>query len=85
MDKIIVTVTNQKQQFFIDIEVPTNRPIQILKEDIKEALQGYDPDRFGNASYVELYCNRLSRHLLPDDTMESVGAWNGDYITLFGV
>ena len=85
MDSIIVTVTDALKCYSYDIEVPTNVSADRLKRDIVEALNGYNSYLLLKADFIELYCDRLGRNLEVDETFESAGVWNGDYITLIEV
>lgn len=85
MENIIVTVTNISKAFLYDLEVPTNVTIDRLKDDIVEALNGYNPDLFLRTATTELFCNRMGRQLNADETLETAGVWNGDYITIIEV
>lgn len=82
MDNIIITITNQPKSFFYDIEVPIGLTISNLKDDIVEALNGYNPNLFLKTATVTLLCNRTGHILADDETMETAGVWNGDYITI---
>ena len=85
MENIIITVTNLTKSYFYDLEVPTNITIDKLKDDIVEALNGYNPDLFLKTATPELFCNRLGRQIQPEETLENAGVWNGDYITILEV
>ena len=85
MENIIVTVTNISKSYLYDIEVPTNITINKLKDDIVEALNGYNPDLFLRTATTELFCNRIGRQLKAEETLENAGVWNGDYITILEV
>jgi len=85
MENIIITVTNLTKSYFYDLEVPTNITIDKLKDDIVEALNGYNPDLFLKTATTELFCNRLGRQIQPEETLENAGVWNGDYITILEV
>lgn len=85
MEHIIVTTTNVKKAFLYDLDVPTDLTIDKLKDDMVEALNGYDPNLFLRTATTELFCNRLGRQLTAEETLESAGVWNGDYITLLEV
>lgn len=85
MEHIIVTATNIRKSFLYDLDVPTNLTVDKLKDDIVEALNGYDPNLFLRTATTELFCNRLGRQLTAEETLESAGVWNGDYITLLEV
>lgn len=85
MENIIITVTNISKVYLYDIEVPTNITIDKLKDDIVEALNGYNPDLFLRTATTELFCNRIGRQLKAEETLENAGVWNGDYITILEV
>ncbi len=85
MNSIIVTLTDKNRSFLYDLEVPSELEVDKLKDDIVEALNGYNPSLFLKTAGVELLCNRSGRQLLSEDTLESAGVWNGDYITVIEV
>lgn len=85
MENIIVTVTNLSKSYFYDLEVPTNIIVDKLKDDIVEALNGYNPDFYLKTATTELFCNRIGRQLRSEETLENAGVWNGDYITILEV
>lgn len=68
-----------------DLELPTNITIDKLKDDIVEALNGYNPDLYLRTATTELFCNRLGRQLTSNETLIEAGVWNGDYITIIEV
>lgn len=83
MDKIIVTVTEESNSFFCDVEVPYAQKINTLKYDIIAALNGYFEGLDADASNICLFCKRTGKSLLEDKTFEDEGVRNGDYIYLF--
>ena len=85
MESIIVTVTIISKAYLYDLEVPTNITVDKLKDDIVEALNGYNPDLFLRTATTELFCNRIGRQLKAEETLENAGVWNGDYITILEV
>lgn len=85
MKNIIVTVTNVSKSYLYDLEVPTELPVEKLKSDIVATLNGYRPDLSLREESAALYCNRIGRRLASEETCESAGIWNGDYITLIEV
>lgn len=82
MENIIVTVTNLTKSFLYDLELPAAVPAEKLAQDIVEALNGYDSTLCLQPERTALLCNRLGRRLASQETLESAGLWNGDYITL---
>lgn len=83
MGNIIVTITDRARSFTCDLEMPTNVKMEILKGYIAEALNGYKPNLSLNEAGIELYCSRKGQQLKNEETLESAGVWNGDYIVLF--
>lgn len=82
MNSIIVTVTNVNKTFMLDLELPLDVAADQLAADVVEALTGYDERLALRAETASLFCNRLGRRLTAQDTLESAGVWNGDYITM---
>lgn len=85
MDSVIITITNIAKSYMYDLELPTNITIDKLKDDIVEALNGYNPDLYLRTATTELFCNRLGRQLTSNETLIEAGVWNGDYITIIEV
>lgn len=83
MDKIIVTVTDESNSFFCDMEVPYTQKTNTLKYDIIETLNGYFKGLDADASDICLFCKRTGKSLLEDKTFEEECVRNGDYIYLF--
>ena len=85
MENIIVTVTNNNKTFMCDLELPTDVKLQKLRIDVIEALNGLNPGLHLDSGSTLLICNRLGRRLIPEETLESAGVWNGDYLTVMEV
>lgn len=85
MDSLIVTVLNPEKTFREDMELPRNVPARKLAKDIAETLRNYNEACLDGSYPNGLYCNRLGRRLNPDETLDSAGVWNGDFITLIEV
>lgn len=84
MKKVIVTLTDLNRTFFYDLEIPVNVPVKKLKKDICETLHNYN-NTYLNSDGIELFCNRMGMGLPGEETFESIGIWNGDYITVIEV
>jgi hypothetical protein len=84
MDSIIVTITDFRKSFMCDIEVQNNITIDVLACDIAEALNGYIPNSTINGNAIRLFCSRLNRLLVPNETLETAGVWNGDFLIIQG-
>lgn len=85
MESIIVTVTDLKKRYFYDVEIPTGVAVDKLGRDIVDTLNGYADGLHLDAARTRLFCNRLGRQLLSEETAETAGVWNGDYITMIEV
>ncbi len=82
MSKIIITLTNQRRDFSYDLEVPTDEPIEKLYTDIIETLSSQNPSFLSYQSQMLLYSLRMKRYMLPNETLDSCGVLNGDYLLL---
>lgn len=82
MEFIMVTVTNEKSSFFVDLEVPADLTLDKLKEDIVQTLNGYLPELCLDTFSTGILSNRAGRLLKPEETLEEAGVWSGDYLTL---
>ena len=82
MENIIVTIKYPANNFSCDIEAPTNLDISRLKEDIVETLNHYNWNLSLDSASIGLFCDRIDRLLTDEETLESAGVWNGDYLTI---
>ena len=85
MKNIILTVTDIPKSVFFDIEVPTDQIFDQLKDDMIETLNGYDPNLRLKNTTTEFLCNRTGKQIQANETLETAGVWNGDYITILEV
>lgn len=98
MESIVVTVTNTDRspyddscasilfEFFYDIELPVNVPVNQLLQDIVDTLNTYDSNIISymnlDTSEVGLLHKRKNTCLELEKTLEDQGVWNGDYIII---
>ena len=82
MGAVIVTVSDEKNTFSVDMEVPNMQIVEELKRDIIDTLNEYRPELYLNADSLELYSRRLSRIVNSHETLAQAKVWNGDYILL---
>lgn len=82
METIIVTITDERGSFFIDVEVPIDLPMGKLKDDIVQTLNGYCPELYLVSLGTEIISKRCKKVLRDEETLEQAGVWNGDYLTL---
>lgn len=82
MSNIIITITDAKQSFFYDLEVPCDLVIEKLIQDIVETVNGINPMLMLNHIGSSLVCKRNNKHLLSNETLEDSGVRNGDYIVI---
>ena len=80
MNKIIVTIKDEISAQSIDVEIPTEQPMESLKYDIAEAVNGSDSGMRIDVDRVDLFSERLNRMFFPSDTCNSTGVWNGDIL-----
>lgn len=78
----IVTITNKNCSFHIDMEIPITDKAEKILKDVGELLTEYDPAHFELLTISGFYSPRLDKKLNINDTFESSGIWDGDYIVL---
>ena len=82
MKKIIVTLTDGKNSFFTDMELPVDYPVRMMYPTIVDLInQNQTKVRFENTNIL-MAANRQKKVIEPNSTLEEAGIWNGDYITL---
>lgn len=82
MDAIIVTVTDEKGSFFLDMELPVEQSVESLTTDIVSTLNAYDHTFQIPEKGTYIFSNRTRRVLENEETLKNAGVWNGDFITL---
>lgn len=82
METIIVTVTDNKNSFFQDVEVPVDQPVKKLKADLIETLNNYLSTINIPLRGTALLNNRSRKILKESETLQDASVWNGDYITI---
>ena len=82
MNKIIVTLKERRNLFSYDVELPLNIKVEQLKYHIVETIQALDTNVFEGTVKYSLFCERLGRTLVDDETLEEAGVWNGDYLLI---
>lgn len=85
MKKIIVTLTNQSRHFTYDIELPINMKMEQLSAQIREVISAFAPNVMAGLEQYTLYCERIGRNLVDDETLEEAGVWNGDYLMILPI
>ena len=63
-----------------DVEVPTTIPTSALVIHIAETINSYTQNYSISSQGMCLESKRLKRVLLYDETFETAGIWNGDYL-----
>jgi uncharacterized ubiquitin-like protein YukD len=82
MNLIIITVTDDKQSFFYDLEVPCDLAVEKLIQDIVETLNGLNPMLMMSHIGSTLVCRRNHMRLLPNKTLNDSCVRNGDYVII---
>ena len=77
-ETVIITVGYPEQKIFVDMEIPANTRINILKNKILDILKNmYEGIFFKWSRYNIAFNNRFLRD---DDTLTSVGAYDGSFL-----
>lgn len=82
MKKIIVTLTNENNSFFFDMELPTQYPVKKMYSTIVDLLNQNQSKIVFKVAGLLLVANRQKKIISPNNTLEEAGIWNGDYITV---
>ncbi len=83
MDTVVITLTNARNSFSLDLEIPVDITVGKLKEDLYEAINLHKPELYIRPAVAfELYCNRLGVRFNKENTLRQEGIWNGDIITM---
>ena len=82
MKKIIVTLTNENNSFFLDMELPTQYPVKKMYSTIVDLLNQNQSKIVFKVAGLLLVANRQKKIISPINTLEEAGIWNGDYITV---
>ena len=82
MKKIIVTLTNENNSFFFDMELPTQYPVEKMYSTIVDLLNQNQSKIVFKVAGLLLVANRQKKIIPPNNTLEEAGIWNGDYITV---
>lgn len=78
--KVLVSVVDEKSHFFSDMELPTNMPISDLSRGILILLREYEPKKYFNCSFANLWVGDIK--LKDTQTLASAGVWDGSTIRL---
>ena len=80
MQKIIVTVTDKDHNFFFDMELPTEYPVNKMCPSIVNLLNQNQSKRVFKVQGFFLGSIKKKKIISPERTLEEAGIWNGDYI-----
>lgn len=79
-EKIIVTVTDKKLSFYIDVEVPLDEPVKKVRSDMVDTLNAYKSSFGLVRERLLLWHPRKQQYLPMDQTLQELGIRNGDFI-----
>lgn len=78
MDSVLVTLVIKSVGVETDISCPANKPVKLLREEILNVLREQYLSKMSSVHSISLEFN--GRELSGDQTLTSVGAWDGSYI-----
>ena len=83
---IIITVTDRKNTFTYDVEVPVSISAQKASADIVAVLNSYKGGMplIPNGNYL-LKNERTQKTLTPEKTLYENGVWQGDTLTIMNM
>lgn len=80
IEKVLVTIQCPEKEFSVDAELPANVTVDSLLDGLLSLLKEQYPDRFGSTSELLLYIDK--RRISSDETLSSIGAWDGSVLTV---
>ena len=83
MAQIIITLTDAKNSFMYDLELPTDLEYEKLLDDIIQTIISYNPDLAYQTMKSKLFVPKLMmKEMQNGQTLESIGVFNGDYLVI---
>lgn len=83
MNKVIVTLTDEKNSFSYDLELPTDLELDNLIDDIVQTIISYNPGLMFQTMKSKLIIPKLNmKEMQSGETLESLGVFNGDYLVI---
>ncbi len=83
MASVIITVTDEQKSFWIDAELPQDKVLRDIKEDILAVSRDFIKENSEkDVNEVSFFCSRTQSFWKEEETLEKAGIWNGDYIIL---
>lgn len=78
MDSVLVTLEIKSIGVETDLSCPANKPVRFLREEILNVLREQYGSKMNPVQSISIEFN--GRELTGDQTLASVGAWDGSYI-----
>lgn len=78
--KVLVSMTDNKNRYATDIELPSQMRINELTKGILRLLKEFEPTIYSGYDSAELWVDNLK--LRDDQTLASAGIWDGSEISL---
>lgn len=83
MAQIIITLTDIKNSFMYDLELPIDLEYEKLIDDIIQTIISYNPDLAYQTMKTKLFVPKLMmKEMQNGETLESIGVFNGDYLVI---
>lgn len=82
MDTIIVTVKDEQDSFYYDMEIPSTIPMYLVIEQIIGNLSLLNPSYPFYRINWSFLCSRTGQNIVMSSTAQECGIWNGDYLIM---
>lgn len=83
MNKVIVTLWDDKNSFSYDLELPTDLEFDNLIDDIVQTIIAYNPEVMFRTAETKLIIPKLMmREMRSGETLKDLGILNGDYLVI---
>lgn len=79
-EKVLLCVQEARSGRQFDMELPSQMPVKLLAPGIARVLGASGLAAFSDESAIEIWY--LDRRLKADETLSSVGIWDGSEITI---
>ena len=79
-DKVIVSIADEENKFYADVELPTRMAIHNLSKGIVRLLREFEPLKYAGKTSANLWAGDTK--LKEDQTLASAGVWDGSVVHL---
>ena len=79
-ERVLVSLQDRESGFQSDAELPSHMPASKLSVGLLRLLQSHEPGRYSGCTKLDIWIG--DRKLSNDQTLASVGAWDGTVLAI---